>query len=211
MQKLLSQLGVVGMSGREMGKMTHVVSGDIVEIRIRLIVSPTKQETLDYDPDSLERREIDHFRYMYSELLGNCRKLTKETLGEKFDISEMKIRRGSVEILITICAIGFVVFEGFSKYKNFCDSLDLLKRQMGTMFQQVRTTDFNRDVAPSSISTMLPGMNMSVHDVLSFEREYAIPSGSVNVLKKIFYCILVLTLVLVLRVAWDFLRYYHLV
>lgn len=58
--------------------------------------------------------------------------MVKQTLGPEFEVRSMTIGRGSVEILIIIASTYYVV----SRWKNFIESLELLKRQIESVFRQ---------------------------------------------------------------------------
>lgn len=58
--------------------------------------------------------------------------MVKQTLGPEFEVRSMTIGRGSVEVLIIIASSYYVV----SKWKNFIESLELLKRQIESVFRQ---------------------------------------------------------------------------
>jgi hypothetical protein len=56
----------------------------------------------------------------------------KEILGSQFELVKFEIRKGSIEIILIIGTIYVVI----SRYKNFVDSLRLLKNQLDILFNR---------------------------------------------------------------------------
>lgn len=56
-------------------------------------------------------------------------KTAKDVLGRDFEIRTMTVGKGSLELFIVLAATG-TVYMGFSRYKNFIESLELLKSQI---------------------------------------------------------------------------------
>lgn len=57
------------------------------------------------------------------------RKITQDTLGTEFSVRSITPIRGSIEILVVVGTTYYAV----SKYKNFVDSLELLRNQLGSV------------------------------------------------------------------------------
>jgi hypothetical protein len=68
-----------------------------------------------------ERLQAEH-----NPLRDEINKVVGNILGKNFTVSELAIKNGSVEVLVVISAIG-VVYMGLSRYKNFIESIDLLR------------------------------------------------------------------------------------
>jgi len=80
------------------------------------------------------KEEEQMFRNMVEirkEIQRNMSRLAKETVGPEFEITNMTVGRGSVELLITLGATYVVI----SRYKNFIESLNLFRRQLETIIR----------------------------------------------------------------------------
>ena len=58
-----------------------------------------------------------------------------ETLGTDFEVLNVRLNRGSVEILVVLGAVG-TFFMGFSRYESFVKSVNLLTQQLKRVFDQ---------------------------------------------------------------------------
>ena len=56
-------------------------------------------------------------------------------LGKGVKIQDLRIRRGTIEIIV-ILGTAYAIYLGFSRYKNFIESAQLLKSQIGRIFRR---------------------------------------------------------------------------
>lgn len=75
----------------------------------------------------------DYYRY-YVAHQDDIEKIIKtsvnETFGHDYFVSGLSINRGSVEIVVFIAGVLLSGYVGISRYKNFIESVDLLRRQI---------------------------------------------------------------------------------
>jgi hypothetical protein len=84
--------------------------------------------------------EEDDFLYGYArkthrELESEIRQQVEQTLGSNFEVLEVRLSRGSVEILIIIGATG-TFYMGFSRYESFIKSVNLLVSQLKSVLRK---------------------------------------------------------------------------
>lgn len=81
-------------------------------------------------------------------------------LGKGVKIQDLRIKRGTIEIVV-ILGTAYAIYLGFSKYKNFIESAQLLKSQIRRIFRRwlerygVRSVDGDVILSPN-----LPDVNM---------------------------------------------------
>jgi hypothetical protein len=93
----------------------------------------------------------------YYDMKREMEGMAKQTLGPEFEVRSMTIGRGSVEVVLIIATTYYII----SKYKNFIESLELLKRQIISIFRQqfptvVSTAEATWTPGPA-LSTVQPG------------------------------------------------------
>jgi hypothetical protein len=76
---------------------------------------------------------FDSFSDSREKVINEIRKTVYSTIGPRFEVRELEIRPGSVELIVVITTVG-TLYYGISRYKNFIESLDLLASQLRRIF-----------------------------------------------------------------------------
>lgn len=71
----------------------------------------------------------------HEKLEEEVRSQAQKTLGSNFEVLNVRLDRGSVEIMIMLGAVG-TFFMGFSRYESFIKSVNLLTSQLKRVFQR---------------------------------------------------------------------------
>lgn len=93
-----------------------VLSGDVAYYRFIMRMDDFNDEEAAWSQLLEARRPME----------DEMRKITQDTLGTEFSVRSVTPIRGSIEILVVVGTTYYAV----SKYKNFVDSLELLRNQL---------------------------------------------------------------------------------
>ena len=83
-----------------------------------------------YDSDLLG-----YARERHRELEAEIDRAVEETLGPEFEVLNVEFRKGSIEVLVPLGAVG-TLFMGFSRYESFVKSVNLLVSQLKGVLQR---------------------------------------------------------------------------
>lgn len=89
------------------------LAGEVVQFRIRI-------------PGDFEEYESFIETEFVPQLRASIDKQVSEVLGPAFSVAYVEVRRGSIEIIVAIATAYTLI----ASYKSFCESLDLLRRQI---------------------------------------------------------------------------------
>jgi hypothetical protein len=84
----------------------------------------------DYDGDLLG-----YARELHRQLEADIDRAVEETLGSEFEVLNVEFRKGSIEVLVALGAVG-TFFMGFSRYESFVKSVNLLVSQLKGLLQR---------------------------------------------------------------------------
>src|ERR1044072_1674707 len=98
-----------------------ILSGDVVYYRFIMTMDVFEDEGRAWETIMVERRGMEE----------DINRVVRENLGSEFSLRSMTPIRGSIELILVIGTTYYAV----SKYKNFIDSLELLKSQLERFFR----------------------------------------------------------------------------
>lgn len=105
-----------------------------------------------------ERSEEAYYRAMkiQEDLRYEIDGVVKKQLGNVFEVQLMSIRRGSIEIIVTI-GTAITVYELISRYKNFIESLGLIRGQISGLLSR------RIDLPENSITSSMEPSTQLIH------------------------------------------------
>lgn len=111
-------------------KNSVLVSGVVATLQI--VVSSG-----DYQEDRRDDKVYGMARELQQQLRHEIEEQVLNTLGEEFQVSYFDIRPGSAHIIVGIATAAFGIYMGFSRYKNFVESVGLLTSQIGGLVRRI--------------------------------------------------------------------------
>lgn len=104
---------------------TVQISGDVAYFSVQIAFLDQKDELMAWE--RIHELEV--------EMRHEFDRVARDVLGREFRVRSMTIGRGSIEVIIVLAAVGSF-YMGFSRYKNFMESLDLLRSQIQSILRR---------------------------------------------------------------------------
>ena len=91
--------------------------------------------TVRTDNENYDSDLLGYARELHRQLEGDIDRQVQETLGPDFEVLNVEFRKGSLEVLVVLGAVG-TFYMGFSRYESFVKSVNLLVSQIKGLLQR---------------------------------------------------------------------------
>jgi hypothetical protein len=120
-------------------------------VYLRCIVTWSKE---DGDKEEIAWGLVQETKSKMDSAIGD---IVRKNLGPDFHVRETRLSRGSIEVLVIIGTIG-TIYYAVSKYKNFVESIQLLKTQLADLLKGYVDSQNNQSIAVTTTWTPGPAL-----------------------------------------------------
>lgn len=131
------------------------ISGIVATIHITV-------DSAEYREDKRNDRVYGMAMELRQKLRHDIEEQVRIALGDEFQVAFWEIRPGSAHILVGVATAAFGIYMGFSRYKNFIESVNLLTDQIRDRVRAIFRNTSIDDGELSVRSTWTPGPSVAL-------------------------------------------------